>query len=33
MMHYGPDWWVVVAVVFWVGLLAIVTAIWVRREW
>jgi hypothetical protein len=32
-MRYGPDWYVIFAVVTWVGLLLWMTAIWIRREW
>ena len=32
-MRVGPDWWIVLAVVVWVALLVVVTAIWIRSEW
>jgi hypothetical protein len=33
MIHTGPDWWVVVAVLSWAGLLLVVTVVWVRSQW
>ena len=33
MIHYGPDWWVVMAVMSWAGLLLVITIVWIRQEW
>ncbi len=33
MAHLNPDWWVWLAAVIWLGLLVVMTALWVRSEW